>query len=116
MYVIEEMPVAQGDMLIRRVDRLPEGFKRCDSSGEFILTHSESGHHHVVREQEGVTFYANDNNPMIAYLVVNNPKETCFVEHKRNYDTHKPYQFKDGVYEIRRQIESTPEGFRRALD
>lgn len=117
MFVIDQDPVAQGDMLIRKIDALPKGTTKCKAeNGEFILTHSESGHHHVVREQEGIEFHSNDNNPMVAYLIVNNPKEECFVEHKRNYDTHKPYQFKDGVHEIRRQIESTPEGFRRALD
>lgn len=114
---INNRPVAQGDMLIRKIDKLPKNVIQTQpTEGSYILTHSESGHHHVVKEQENVAFYANDNDPMIAYLVVNNPKETCLVEHMRSFDTHAPYQLKDGVYEIRRQIESTPEGFRRALD
>lgn len=108
---------AQGDMLMRRIDKLPDGVKLDNGTdGDFVLAHSETGHSHVVRKQDGVQFFANDNNPMIAYLVVNNPKEECFVEHKRKFDTHKPFQFNNGIYEIRRQIESTPEGFRRALD
>lgn len=117
MFTIEDKAVAQGDMLIRKIDVLPKNVTKNNSeNGAFILTHSESGHHHVVAKQLGVEFYANDNDPMVAYLVVNNPKEECFVEHKRSFDTHAPLKFKDGIYEIRRQIEDSPEGFRRALD
>jgi hypothetical protein len=114
---INNKPVAQGDMLIRKIEQLPKNVTlTLAEDGNYVLTHSESGHHHIVRKQENIEFYANDNDPMIAYLVVNNPKEICLVEHMRSFDTHAPYQLKDGVYEIRRQIESTPEGFRRALD
>lgn len=117
MNIVENQPVAQGDMLIRKIDRLPKNVSRQKSeNGNLILTHSETGHHHVVREQANVEFYANDNNPMVAYLVVNNPKEEVKVEHLRSFDTHAPYILKNGVYEIRRQMESFPEGFRQALD
>lgn len=119
MITIGNEPVAQGDMLIQRIDSLPSDAVAAKSeNGEFILTHSETGHHHVVKEQPGVGFYesANDNRKLTAYLVVNNPKETCFVEHKRSFDTHAPYQFLDGTYIVRRQIESGPEGWQRAMD
>lgn len=109
--------VAQGDMLIRRVDKLPEGVKAVKAEGgKFILTHSESGHHHAVNVKEGVTFWANDNEPMKAWLVVDNTK--CLVEHERSFDTHAPFEFDSGIYEINRQIESDngPEGWKRAVD
>lgn len=106
---------AQGDMLIRRIDTLPEGLKEVPlEDGKHILTHSETGHHHSVKPQQGVKFYANDNDPFIAYLVVDNTE--CFVEHERSFDTHETIKVGDGVYEIRRQREYTPEGFRRAID
>lgn len=110
--------VAQGDMLIQKIDALPEGLQeKTPENGELILTHSESGHHHVVKKQDGIQFYeANDNGKLTAYLVVNNPKTTCFVEHKRQHDTHAPIKFGNGIYRIRRQIESSPEGWQRAMD
>lgn len=119
MIEIENEPVAQGDMLIQRVSVLPENAVMTNAvNGEYILAHSETGHHHVVRQQPGVNFYeANDNNKLTAFLVVSNPKEKCFVEHKRSFDTHAPYSFKDGIYRILRQIESEgPNGWRRAAD
>lgn len=106
---------AQGDMLIRKIDALPENVKETkDEKGNFILAHSETGHNHVVKKQEGVKFYSNDNDPFIAYLVVDNTK--CFVEHQRVFDTHSPIEIAPGIYEIRRQREYTPQGWRKAQD
>lgn len=117
---------AQGDMLIRTIDKLPENVREIEAeNGKFVLAHSETGHNHVVKRQEGVTFYANDNDPFIAYLVVDNTAGDVMVEHERSYDTHETIglkigdNIKDGghkIFEIRRQREYTPEGFRRAQD
>lgn len=105
---------AQGDMLIRRIDILPDGVKKLQSeNGNFILAHSETGHNHVVKEENGIEFYQHANDNFIAYLVVNNETK---VEHMRSFDTHETIALKKGVYEIRRQREYTPEGFRRAQD
>lgn len=114
---------AQGDMLIICIDKLPENIKPIDiEDGKFILAHSETGHHHSVKYKEDIKFYSNDNNPFIAYLVVNNDAK-CLIEHERSYDTHEtialmPTEQKDiqRIYEIRRQVEYTPEGLRRAQD
>ncbi len=106
---------AQGDMLITKIAKLPKGLTEAKlEKGKYILAHSETGHHHVVRKQEGVTFFSNDDNPFLAYLVVDNTK--CLVEHERSFHTHEGIEIGDGVYEIRRQREYTPEGFRRAID
>lgn len=106
---------AQGDMLITKIDKLPANIKEVhDKTSKFVLSHSETGHHHIVKKQPGVTFYSNDNEPFVAYLVVDNTK--CLAEHERGFDTHESIQIKDGVYEIRRQREYTPEGFRLAQD
>lgn len=106
---------AQGDMLITKIDSMPKGAKPISSEGgKFILAHSETGHHHTVKKTKGVSFFSNDNNPFIAYLVVDNTK--CYVEHERSFDKHETLKFPPGIFEIRRQREYTPEGFRRAQD
>lgn len=104
---------AQGDMMLRRIDKLPENVTKVEGN-EYVLAHSETGHNHVVKAQPGVTFYSNDNNPMVAYLVVDNTE--CFVEHQRGFDTHETIKIGGGVFEIRRQREYTPEGWRKAQD
>ena len=106
---------AQGDLLLRKIDKLPEGLSLVDpENGEHVVAHSETGHNHVIKHREDIKLYANDNDPFIAYLVVDNTKTQ--VEHKRSFDTHETIEIQPGVYEIRRQREYIHEGYRRALD
>lgn len=103
----------QGDVLFTKIDVLPEGLiKQKSENGQFVLAHSETGHNHVMKDN-GVELYANDNDPFVAYLVVDN---TAKLEHMRSFDTHETIEFKEGIYRINRQREYTPEGFRRAAD
>jgi hypothetical protein len=106
---------AQGDMLIRRIDKLPADAVAAKSEGaDYVLAHSETGHNHVVKKKPGVEFYQHANDNFIAWLVVDNTE--CLVEHMRGFDTHETIKFPPGIYEIRRQREYIPEGFRRAAD
>jgi hypothetical protein len=104
---------AQGDILIRRISKLPDNVvKQKDEKGRHIVAHSETGHHHTV-QANGVDFYHAANDPMIMFLVVDNEADLI---HNRSFDTHEPLRFDKGIYEIRRQREYTPEGWRRVAD
>lgn len=105
---------AQGDCLITRIEKLPEGLQpaKTDRKGYHVLAHSETGHDHVVKERSA-QLLIDSTNQFIAYLAVTEP---CVVEHMRDFDTHAPIGLEPGNYEIRRQREYTPEGFRRAQD
>lgn len=108
-------PVAQGELLILRVDRLPSELKPMETQdGKYIIGHSETGHHHVVYKKEGVEAFELANDNSVVYLKVDNTQ--AFLDHERSFDTHKGFQFDNGVYVIRRQTESFLEGFRKALD
>lgn len=112
-------PAFQGDCMFRRVDRLPAGVTRqkgrLRTSGvsEHVVAHSETGHHHVALGGE----YYTSGDPFVAYLVTT---ETTRVEHRRSTDTHETLELLvDGpkvIWEIRRQREHTPEGWRRVED
>jgi hypothetical protein len=105
---------AQGDVYLLRVDKLPDGVKQDKiEDGRYVLGHSESGHCHVVEATDDVTFYYIDD-PMIAYLEVKQP--TILRHEKQAADMHEPIQIDPGIYEVRRQREYTPEGFRRVAD
>ena len=109
---------AQGDLLIRRIAKLPDGLKPVSAQcGNYIVAHSETGHHHVIAERFNVRLYSGAN-PMISYLeVVEATDETeTFIEHLRTFDTHEPISFSAGIYEMRRQREYTPEGWRKVED
>ena len=106
---------AQGDVLIRRINKLPDGVKKIkpDKQG-YVVAHSETGHHHVIEAKKGVGVYLGDD-PLVSYLTVIDNVETT-LEHLRDFDKHEAYTITGGTYEIRRQREYTPEGWRRVQD
>ena len=109
---------AQGDLLIRRIDKLPNGLRAMQvDAGKFIVAHSETGHNHVIAERPGVTVYTTDD-PLISYLEVIDATEKteALLEHLRGHDTHETIAIPSGVYELRRQREYTPEGWRQVSD
>jgi hypothetical protein len=115
MKLIDKMG-AQGDVLFRRVDKVPPGFKEQETKGRLVVAHSETGHHHDL-DPTGVKLYAGDD-PMRCYLQLVSV-ESCDVVHQRPWDTHETMRLGGGagsVYEVIRQREYTPEGWRRVED
>lgn len=106
---------AQGDLLIRRIEKLPVGLKQVKAEdGLYIVAHSETRHHHAIAESPSVELFAGED-PLVAYLRVIDEAEVK-LEHHRSFDTHETLCIPGGTYEIRRQREYTPEGWRRVAD
>lgn len=103
---------AQGDLLITRINELPEGILQSDFKGDYVVAHSETGHHHVMNTDHA-QFYTSANDEFALWVVVSEPTE---LKHNRSHDTHESLRVDPGVYRINRQREYTPEGFRRAAD
>lgn len=107
---------AQGDILIMKIDALPANAVKTENpesvGGSVIITHSETGHHHVM-ERAKVEVFTLPDSIMDLLLVV---KEETSLEHLRGHDTHEPILFTPGTYHVRRQREHTPEGYRRVAD
>lgn len=109
---------AQGDLLIRRIESIPGNAKPVASEkGQFVVAHSETGHNHVIEAMPNVALYTTDD-PMVSYLQVieATEKTETLIKHLRSFDTHKTISIPPGNYEIRRQREYTPEGWRRVED
>lgn len=109
---------AQGDLYVRRIDKLPSGIKPMKTvDGKYIVAESETHHHHVIEARPNVVVYDTEN-PLVSYLqVIEATDETeTLIEHLRSFDTHETLKVDAGIYEIRRQRESAPEGWRRAAD
>lgn len=110
-----EKMAAQGDLMFIRINKLPENaILENPKNGKYVASHSETGHAHIIRQCEDIEFYLASNDNMKAYLVVKN--DGPLIEHMRDFDTHESISFKKGIYEIRRQREFTPEGWRVAID
>lgn len=111
--IVTERPSFQGDLMIRRIAALPTGLETVPSDGgRHVLAHSETGHHHVI-DSRNARLLIDKTNAFIAYLDVAEESE---IVHLRDHDTHAPLTLPPGRYEIRRQREHAPEGWRRAQD
>jgi len=109
---------AQGDLLIRRIHALPDGLKPIQpANGHYVVAHSETGHDHIIAEHQNISLFTTDD-PMISYLRVVEATDATetILEHLRSFDTHESIAIPPGNYEIRRQREYAPEGWRRIED
>lgn len=105
---------AQGDFLIIKIDELPKDITPVRSEGDkFTIAHSETGHNHVMDATNVKAFELKKPDIYQMFLQIDEPTP---IEHLRSFDTHEPILVPPGNYEIRRQREYTPEGFRRAQD
>lgn len=122
---VKDMPVAQGDVLIiprGAKFKMPAGVEEVKpEGGRLIVAHSETGHHHAIdvdATSPAAMLFRVPNDPMTTFLKV---KGAADIVHHRPWDTHETlrmYAPDDGecVYEIKRQREPTPEGWRRVED
>lgn len=110
---------AQGDVLFRRAKKLPKGLKEvAPKATRKVVAHSETGHHHAI-DSSGVRMYQGDD-PLRCYLLLESV-ESCDVVHHRPHDTHETLQLLGlggvgSVFEVIRQREYVPNGFRRVED
>lgn len=105
----------QGDVAFIAVDSIPKGATIENNTGDVVVAHSETGHHHVVSANMATRFLINDQ--MVSYLKLDAPYVD--VRHLRPNDTHKTFRLlntKSSVFRINRQHEYTPQGWRRVED
>lgn len=115
MKTIENI-AAQGDVLFRRIDSLPADAVEQKRKGRLVVAHSETGHHHAVDDPAVKLFERATRDPMVCYLQI--AGEYADVVHHRPHDTHETLRLlgKGAIFEVRRQREYTPEGWRRVED
>lgn len=106
--------VAQGDCLFIRRKQLPGDVQEQKRNGPVVVAHSETGHHHVIDDPAVRIFERIERDPLVCYLSIDGPHAD--VVHRRAWDTHAPIRLPRGIWEVRRQREHTPEGWRRVED
>lgn len=108
---------AQGDVMFVRLGAATKTAQGRDTkkvdptSGRLVVAHSETGHHHTVQADGRVEL--REESPFIAYLRSTMPIE---VVHERSFDTHETLKLAPGCWQVKRQREYTPQGYRRAQD
>ena len=104
----------QGDVCFRRIDKLPAAVKEATPAGDAIISHSETGHHHSIPAGEAKLFEKLERDPLVCYLAIDG--ESASVVHHRPEHTHETLCLLKGLWEVRRQREHAPEGFRMVAD
>lgn len=95
----------QGDVLMIKVDKLPKGAKKV-KEGKIIAAYGEkTGHSHTIDSMNCSEFLSGDTR----FVQVNEKTEMIHPE-------HGPIPLDQGVWEIRRQRENTPQGIRMVAD
>jgi hypothetical protein len=97
----------QGDLLLRRIDSLPQGLTELSTS---ILAQGEAtGHHHRLTSQAARVFRDDANQQK--YLLAEEPTQ---LEHEE----HKPITIEKGLYVLiqEREFDPFPEVIRRVVD
>jgi hypothetical protein len=99
---------AQGEISIRRIERLPEDVVPLKpENGHYVIGHSETGHHHVMTLDRKRVFEA--KNPpagmRVLFAILDVPAE---LVHQRGHDTHETIEHEAGIYEFRLGREFDP--------
>lgn len=113
---------AQGDVLFLRATEIPaNAIQAKPEDGRLLVAHSETGHHHAVEASSGIEMFIDPQNPLCAWLRVPAMVPQADVVHHRPWDTHETMRLlsdetSETIWEIRRQRERSPEGWRRVED
>lgn len=94
---------AQGEIYGRKVDTLPENlteFTEKNKKGDWIISHSESGHHHLLERTEGVRVFEKTENVnkgmRVLYAILENPTRLF-----QDADIpHEAHELSEGVYKF----------------
>lgn len=102
---------AQGDLLVMKLDKLPDGLKEEKCGSRVIVAHSETSHHHVLECHEARMFRGAD--PFTCYLQLAGDSQ---IVHERSFDTHGTLALGPGIWAFKNQREYSPEAWRRVTD
>lgn len=99
----------QGDVLLKRIDSIPQGLKRVASeNGRVVLAHGEAtGHHHSFEDDAGVALLEGDGGDRFL-----DAQQDASLEHQE----HGAIAVPAGSYEVVIQREYHPEAIRNVAD
>lgn len=102
--------IRHGDLMLKSVKSLPKGLKEEKSK---VLMTGSHGHDHSF--DNGKLYFKDISDFVFGYLVA---KDTTLFhpEHGEGKGQLKTAKIPDGVYQLRRQVEYTPDGMRQVED
>ncbi|MEM1152458.1 MAG: hypothetical protein AAGI03_18280 [Pseudomonadota bacterium] len=106
----------QGEVRIELIDQLPGDLVEHDeftAKGDYIVSHSESGHHHVL-ERSSAKVYRDKGNASILYAIVERPTEMLQSAAR----PHEGAPMQPGIYQmtLAREFDPFAKEARRVAD
>lgn len=87
--------IRHGELILKPVDSIPAGAKEIYQGKEYVMAHSETGHHHVL------------TSPVTSFKVYEKDGETYLetievgeLIHKKSFDKHETKKVQPGVYKF----------------
>lgn len=106
---MKQQIVRHGEVLLVPVDTIPNKAKLVNKGKDYVVAHSETGHHHVLElAKKQLRVYELDNE---LYLDVGDVGK--LVHKKSGTDTHKTHTIAPGKYKI--VIKQAFDYFKKAL-
>lgn len=100
----KQRAVRHGEIVLKPIDKLPEGLQEVETGRKVIVGHSESGHHHVaVCDADNLTLLrpvGADSGDL--YLKVSS---VARIEHLKTYDRHETKVLHPGYYYINTKMQ-----------
>lgn len=93
-------PIRHGEVMLVQVERIPEG--KTQSYTDYIIGHSETGHHHVIESTKQFEMTEADKE---LYLRLFEPAE---IVHKKTTDKHRTLTIPAGIYKRYHDTEYDP--------
>lgn len=104
---IKQKAIRHGEILVLPIDELPSNVEQVYEGNEYVVGHSETGHHHLaIGTKNALTVFKpmGGDSPDI-FLRVN---KTSKVEHQKSFDTHETKTLHEGLYLVRPKTEYDP--------
>lgn len=103
-------PIIHGENVLVPIDVMPVG--KTKSFTNYIIGHSETGHHHVLEAVKGQEF---DIFVKGEDIFISSQFESSVV-HKKTQEIHETVKVEPGVYKVNRKLEYDPfQKVRRAV-
>lgn len=96
MNEFEQKAIRHGEVMIVPIDELPNGLTEFYEGSEYIIGHSETGHHHVAVGNLTI-FRPVGADDSALFMRVN---EDSRVEHRKTFDKHETKTLFKGLYQV----------------
>jgi hypothetical protein len=110
MKTMKPIQYRQGDVLIERVDQVPEGAVKQKVKGAIVLAHGEAtGHHHALECDKADWWKRGEGLGAEQFIALPKPGRVTHQE-------HSTIELPAGRYRVTRQREYSPEAIRNVAD